>query len=54
MKIQGLLRKSGSAEPWILDPTADGSVDRAVHPVYGSTVDRAKGYPHDLIRTVRE
>jgi hypothetical protein len=54
MKIQGLLKKSGSAEPWILDPTTDGAVDRAVHPVHGSTVDRTKGYPPDLIRTVCE
>jgi hypothetical protein len=54
MKIQGLLKKSGSAEPWILDPTADGAVDRAVHPVHGSTVDRTKGYAPDLISTVRE
>jgi hypothetical protein len=28
-------------------------VDRAVSPVHGSTVDQAKGYPPDLIRTVR-
>jgi hypothetical protein len=32
MKIQGLLKKSGSTEPWILDPTADGAVDRARAP----------------------
>jgi hypothetical protein len=53
MKIQGLLKKNGSAEPWILDPTADAAVDRAVSSAHGSTVDRpldAKGY---AILTVR-
>jgi hypothetical protein len=32
----------------------DEAVDRAVHPVHGSTEDRTKGYPPDLIRTVCE
>jgi hypothetical protein len=53
-EVQGLLKESGSAEPWILDPTAEKAVDRAVHPVHGSTVDRTMGYPPDLIRTVCE
>jgi hypothetical protein len=53
-KNQGLFNEKGSAEPWILDPTADAAVDHVVHPAHGSTMDRAKGYPPDLIRTVRE
>jgi hypothetical protein len=39
-KNQGLLKENGSTEPWILDPTAKEAVDRAVHPVHGSTMDR--------------
>jgi hypothetical protein len=50
MKIKGLLKKRDSTEPWILDPTSDGAVDRAVH----STVDWTKGYAPDLMRTVCE
>jgi hypothetical protein len=53
-EVRGLLTENGSAEPWILDLTAEKAVDRAVHPVHGSTVDRTKGYPPDLIRTVCE
>jgi hypothetical protein len=36
----------------IFDPTAVPAVNRAVDTVLGSTVDQAKGYPLDLIRTV--
>jgi hypothetical protein len=46
-EVQGLLKESGSAEPWILDPTAEKAVDRAVVVAHESTVDRPhnpKGY----------
>jgi hypothetical protein len=39
-EVQGLFKENGSAEPWIFDPTADGAMDHAVHPVHGSTMDR--------------
>jgi hypothetical protein len=52
-KTQGLFKGNDSIEPWIFDPTAVAAVDHAVSPVHGSTVDQAKGYPPDLIRTVR-
>jgi hypothetical protein len=54
IEIQGLLIKKGSVEPWIINQTAAVAVDRAMSPAHGSTVDQAKGYPPDLIRTVRE
>jgi hypothetical protein len=55
IEIQGLLIKKSSVEPWIINPMAAVAVDRAVSPAHahGSTVDQAKGYPPDLIRTVR-
>jgi hypothetical protein len=49
----GALKQNGSTEPWIFDPTAVATVDRTVDTVHRSTVDQAKGYPSDLIRTVR-
>jgi hypothetical protein len=39
-KNQGLFNEKGSAEPWILDPTTDAAMDRAVSSAHGSTVDR--------------
>jgi hypothetical protein len=55
IEIQGHLIKKGLVEPWIINPMAAVAVDCAVSPAHahGSTVDQAKGYPPDLIRTVR-
>jgi hypothetical protein len=53
IEIQGLLIKKGLVEPWSINPTATVAVDRAVSSAHGSTVAQAKGYPPDLIRTVR-
>jgi hypothetical protein len=53
-ETQGLFKEKGSAEPWILDPTTNAAEDHVVHPTHGSTMDRAKGYPPDLIMTVRK
>jgi hypothetical protein len=47
VKTQGLFKLNGSAGPWISDPTADGTVDRAMVAVHRSMVDRPhkmKGY----------
>jgi hypothetical protein len=40
LETQGLLKKSGSVEPWIFDSTAEEAVDRAVVAAHESTVDR--------------
>jgi hypothetical protein len=39
-KNKGLLKESGSAEPWIFDPTAEEAVDQVVVAAHESTVDR--------------
>jgi hypothetical protein len=44
IKVQGLFKLNGSAEPWIADPTAEDAVDRAMVAVHGSMVDR----PHQM------
>jgi hypothetical protein len=52
-KNQGLFKEKGSAEPWILDPTAHAVVDHAVHPVHGSTMYHTQGAKGYAILTVR-